>query len=194
MDVDVLTTSEDRIASLIAEILDELRVAEDHNTAMTPLRVARMMVRESFAGLTQPMPDVTTFPNVHQIDEVMTVGPISVRSCCAHHLVPIIGKAWIGVLPGASLLGLSKYHRLTAWVMARPIMQEEATSKLADLLVETMQPAGLAVVIRASHLCCTWRGVCDEAQLFTTSVMRGTFRVSPTARAEVLSLFKGQGF
>jgi GTP cyclohydrolase I len=140
------------------------------------------------------MPDVTVFPNAQNLDQVYAVGPIAVRSCCAHHLVPIQGQAWIGVLPGDTLMGLSKFHRLTAWVMARPQMQEEATDQLATVIENAIQPKALAVMVRARHLCCTWRGVCDDGQMMTTSVMRGSFRKNASARAEVLDLFKSQGF
>lgn len=180
-------------ALIVANLLRVLRVPLTPSTEQTPARVARMLVHETLAGLYAPPPDVTTFPNTG-LDEVYAVGPITVRSCCAHHFVPIIGQAWVGVLPGERLLGLSKFHRLCAWVMARPQMQEEATAQLADLIERTIAPQALAVAVRASHLCCTWRGVCDANQLFTTSVMRGAFRTSESARAEVLALFKSQGF
>jgi GTP cyclohydrolase IA len=186
--------TEARAARLIAELLDTLGIPAGPSTIDTPGRVARMMVRETFAGLFEPMPAVTTFPNDRALDEVYSVGPITVRSCCAHHLVPILGQAWIAVLPGERLMGLSKFHRLAGWVMARPQMQEEATAQLADVIADLIQPHALAVVVRASHLCCTWRGVQDQQQLMTTSVMRGAFRTDPSARAEALALFKSQGF
>jgi GTP cyclohydrolase IA len=184
----------DTAATLIARLLDILHVPTDHNTRGTPGRVARMLIEETLAGCFTLPPEITTFPNVSDLDEVYAVGPIAVRSCCAHHLVPIIGKAWIAVLPGERLMGLSKFHRLTQWIMARPQMQEEATWQLANAIEERIKPKALAVVVRASHLCCTWRGVRDADQLFTTSVMRGSFRNAPSARAEVLDLFKSQGF
>jgi GTP cyclohydrolase I len=82
------------------------------------------------------MPTITEFPNVERLNELMIVGPITVRSACSHHLCPILGKVWIGVLPNehSNLIGLSKYVRLADWVMSRPQIQEEAVTHLADLL------------------------------------------------------------
>jgi GTP cyclohydrolase I len=189
-----LDDMERQVAVHVAGILQALRIAPDHNTEDTPRRVAKMYVREIFAGRTRPMPALTVFPNVSHIDQVYAVGPIAFRSCCAHHLVPILGHVWIGVLPDDNLIGLSKFHRLTEWVMARPQIQEEATEQLADVLAEAIHPQGLGIVVRARHFCTAWRGVRDEPSLFTTSVMRGAFRSDPTLRAEFMTLLPGIGF
>lgn len=160
----------------------------DHNTRDTARRVAKMLVREVYRGRYEPCPDVTDFPNVKGLDELYTVGPITVRSACSHHMVPILGKAWIGVIPGERLIGLSKFARLTEWVMARPQIQEEAAVQLADLLEMLVAPRALAVVIKAEHLCMSWRGVRDGDACMTTSVMRGLFREQLAARQEFLSM------
>lgn len=165
----------------------------DHNTAETAKRVAKMYVREVFAGRYAQAPRVTDFPNAARLDEAYTVGPIAVRSACSHHMVPIMGQAWIGVIPGERVVGLSKFARIAEWIMGRPQIQEEAVVMLADHLEELIKPRGLAVVVRAKHLCCGWRGVKDEAQTMTTSVMRGAFRLNPIARTELLELIRGQG-
>jgi GTP cyclohydrolase IA len=188
--MDRITRVEDAVCALI----NALGIEWDDNTKDTPIRVARMLVTETLAGLFTQRPPLTVFPNTDNLDEIYSVGPITIRSCCAHHLVPIQGKAWIAVLPGSTLMGLSKFSRLAAWVMARPQIQENATVQLANEIEAALNPKGLAVAIKASHLCCTWRGVCDDGQLFTTSVMRGSFRNNDSARAEVLSLFRSQGF
>ena len=93
----------------------------DHNTQDTARRVAKMYVTEVFRGRYLPIP-VTEFPNVEHLNELMIVGPITVRSACSHHLCPIIGRVWIGVMPDehSNLIGLSKYARLCDWVMSRP--------------------------------------------------------------------------
>ena len=117
-------------------------------------------------------------------------GPITVRSMCSHHLVPIVGRAWVGVVPGPdSVIGLSKFNRLVDWVFARPQIQEEATVQLADIIEQRCKPLGLAVIVKATHMCMTWRGVreSDEATM-TTSVVRGVLRDKPEARAELFSL------
>jgi GTP cyclohydrolase I len=166
---------------------------EDHNTIGTAKRVAKMLVREAMRGRYELPPRVTDFPNVRELDEVYTVGPITVRSMCSHHLVPIVGKAWVGVIPDAKgkVIGLSKFTRLADWVMARPQIQEEATVQLADLLQQLVHPRGLALVVRAEHMCMTWRGVRDQGTEMVTSVMRGIFRDKPEARAEVLAHING---
>lgn len=166
----------------------------DHNTNDTAKRVAKMFVEEVFAGRYRPMPSVTEFPNAERLNELMIVGPIKVRSACSHHLCPIIGRVWVGVMPNehSALIGLSKYARLVEWVMARPQIQEEAITELAELLQNKMQPDGLAVVMEADHYCMKWRGVKDSDSKMTNSVMRGSFLKNPDLRRELLSLLAGR--
>jgi GTP cyclohydrolase I len=177
-------------------VLDALLIdtTNDHNTIETAKRVAKMYVREVFKGRYLPRPAVTDFPNAKQLDEMYTVGPITVRSACSHHLVPILGMAWIGVIPGERVIGLSKFNRLTEWVMARPHIQEEAAVMLADEIEGLIKPKGLAVVIRAAHQCISWRGVRESATSMNTSVMRGLLMDNDKARNEFLMTIKGQGF
>jgi len=165
-------------------------VESDHNTQDTARRVAKMFVREVFHGRYQPMPPVTEFPNVEGLNELMIVGPIRVRSACSHHLCPIIGKVWVGVMPNehSNLIGLSKYARLIEWVMSRPQIQEEAVSQIADLLMGKLQPDGLAIVMEADHYCMHWRGVKDHEAKMTNSVMRGSFLRDANLRREFLAL------
>lgn len=164
----------------------------DHNTRETARRVAKMYVREVFGGRFVAAPPVTEFPNVEHLNELMIVGPITIRSACSHHLCPIIGRVWIGVMPNehSNLIGLSKYVRLANWVMSRPQIQEEAVTHLADLLQERMQPDGLAVVMEADHFCMQWRGVKETDSMMTNSVMRGSFLKDPNLRREFLSLLR----
>lgn len=165
-------------------------VEGDHNTTDTAARVARMYVDEVFAGRFQPMPAITEFPNAERLNELMIVGPITVRSACSHHLCPILGKVWIGLLPrpDSHLIGLSKYARMAQWIMTRPQIQEEAVMQLADALEAKMRPEGLAIVIEADHFCMRWRGVKDDGASMTNSVMRGEFLTNPNLRREFLSL------
>jgi GTP cyclohydrolase IA len=165
-------------------------VESDHNTRETARRVAKMYLMEVFRGRYTAMPPITEFPNVEHLNELMIVGPITVRSACSHHLCPILGKVWIGVLPNehSNLIGLSKYVRLADWVMSRPQIQEEAVTHLADLLLETMQPDGLAIVMEADHFCMQWRGVKDTDSKMINSVMRGSFLKDPNLRREFLAL------
>jgi GTP cyclohydrolase I len=162
----------------------------DHNTQDTARRVARMFVDEVFRGRYHPMPSVTEFPNVERLNELMIVGPIAVRSACSHHMCPILGRIWIGVLPNehSNLIGLSKYARIVDWIMTRPQIQEEAVTTLANVLQERVKPDGLAIVMEADHFCMQWRGVKDLDSAMTNSVMRGEFLKNPNLRREFLSL------
>jgi GTP cyclohydrolase I len=162
----------------------------DHNTADTARRVAKMYLQEVFRGRYVHAPSITEFPNAEHLNELMIVGPITVRSACSHHFCPVIGKIWIGVLPNehTNVIGLSKYARLAEWVMGRPQIQEEAVVQLADLIQEKTQPDGLALVMQASHYCMAWRGVKDMDSRMINSVMRGAFLKDPNLRREFLSL------
>jgi GTP cyclohydrolase I len=174
------------------DVLDSLVIDTegDHNTQGTANRIAKMFIKEVFAGRYSPMPPVTEFPNVSHLNELMVIGPITVRSACSHHFCPIMGKVWIGVLPNenSNLIGLSKYARMTEWIMGRPQIQEEAVIQLADILESKMKPLGLAVVMDADHMCMQWRGVKDSDSKMLNSVMRGTFLKDPNLRREFLSL------
>jgi hypothetical protein len=107
-----------------------------------------------FKGRYVEQPPITEFPNAEHLNELMIVGPLTVRSACSHHFCPVIGKIWIGIMPNehTNVIGLSKYARLADWIMGRPQIQEEAVVQLADLIMEKTQPDGLAVVMEASHL------------------------------------------
>lgn len=165
-------------------------VDNDHNTRDTAKRLAKMFVRELFSGRYEPAPAVTEFPNAERLNELMIVGPLGVRSACSHHLCPIIGRIWVGVMPNAktNLIGLSKYARLINWIMSRPQIQEEAVSQIANVLEQRLQPDGIAVVLEADHYCMRWRGVKDDQSKMINSVMRGSFLADPTLRREFLTL------
>ena len=173
-------------------VLDSLVIdtENDHNTADTARRVAKMYVNEVFRGRYVKGPSITEFPNAEHLNELMIVGPITVRSACSHHLCPVIGKLWIGVMPNehTNVIGLSKYARLAEWIMGRPQIQEEAVVQLADLIMEKTQPDGLAVVMEASHYCMAWRGVKDMGSKMINSVMRGVFLKNAALRREFLAL------
>lgn len=185
----------DEVGAKLQDVLDSLVIdtGADHNTRDTGRRVAKMFIREVFVGRYTPMPPVTEFPNASALDELMIVGPITVRSACSHHLCPIIGKVWIGVMPNkdSNLIGLSKYARIAQWIMSRPQIQEEAVVQLADLLQEMVQPDGLAVLMQADHFCMQWRGVQDIDAKMTNSVMRGTLKDDASLRRDFLSLIRG---
>jgi len=174
------------------KVLDSLVIdtQSDHNTGDTARRVAKMYLHEVFRGRYQKAPAITEFPNAEHLNELMIVGPITVRSACSHHFCPVIGKVWIGVMPNehTNVIGLSKYARLAEWVMGRPQIQEEAVVQLADLIMEKTQPDGLAIVMEATHYCMAWRGVKDMDSKMINSVMRGVFLKDAALRREFLSL------
>jgi GTP cyclohydrolase I len=162
----------------------------DHNTQDTARRVAKMYLTEIFRGRYREAPPVTEFPNAERLNELMIVGPITVRSACSHHFCPIMGRLWVGVMPNehSNLIGLSKYARLAEWIMSRPQIQEEAITQMAELLMNKVSPDGLAVVMEADHFCMHWRGVRDAGAKMVNSVMRGSFLKDAPLRREFLSL------
>ncbi len=187
------------LEALQAEVEGKLRgvleslvidTTSDHNTRDTAKRVAKMYLNEVFRGRYHPAPPVTEFPNAAMLNELMIVGPITVRSACSHHLCPIMGRLWIGLMPNehSNLIGLSKYSRLAEWIMSRPQIQEEAITQMAELLIDKVRPDGLAVVMEADHFCMHWRGVKDSETKMINSVMRGSFLKDPALRREFLSL------
>jgi GTP cyclohydrolase I len=184
---------EREVGARVQALLESLIIDTDgdHNTRGTAARVARMFMHEVFRGRYHPIPRVAEFPNTEHLNELMIVGPITVRSACSHHLVPILGKLWVGVLPNekSNLIGLSKFSRIADWVMSRPQIQEEAVMQLADELERRLSPDGLAIVLEADHFCMQWRGVKDESHM-TNSIMRGAFLHNPELRREFLQLVK----
>jgi len=153
----------------------------------TPARVADMYA-ELFCGL-RDSPDQhlsVTFEAGH--DEMVLVRDIPLYSCCEHHLIPFIGRAHVGYIPGEDgrITGLSKLARLVDSYARRPQVQEKLTTQIADQIQETLQPRGVVVVIEAEHLCMSMRGVKKPGTLTVTSAVRGLFRDNPATRAEAL--------
>jgi GTP cyclohydrolase I len=182
----------EEVAGKMQGVLESLVIdtASDHNTQDTARRVAKMYLTEVFRGRYVTAPLVTEFPNAERLNELMIVGPITVRSACSHHFCPIMGRLWIGLMPNehSNLIGLSKYSRLAEWIMSRPQIQEEAITQMAELLMNKVSPDGLAVVMEADHFCMHWRGVKDTDTRMVNSVMRGSFLKNPALRREFLSL------
>ena len=186
----------DEVEAKMQGVLDSMVIdtASDHNTNDTARRVAKMYLLEVFKGRYVKPPAITEFPNAERLNELMIVGPITVRSACSHHFCPVIGKLWIGIMPNehTNVIGLSKYARLAEWVMGRPQIQEEAVVQLADLIMDKTQPDGLAIVMEASHYCMAWRGVKDLDAKMINSVMRGVFLKDSALRREFLALIPGR--
>ena len=150
-------------ARKVEELFDILRIdhQNDHNTRETPQRVARMYVEEILQGRYTAPPRITEFDNARSYDQLIVTGPIELRSMCAHHLMPIYGYAYIGILPSADgkIIGLSKYDRIVDYFATRLQIQEELVKQIGDYVVDMTKPRGLAVRISAVHMCKTQRGV-----------------------------------
>jgi GTP cyclohydrolase I len=177
-----------RIEAAVREIL--LAIGEDperEGLIDTPARVARMYA-EVFAGLEVDPHAVplVTFPENHR--EMVVLRDIPFASFCEHHLLPFTGHAHIGYVPNGRIIGLSKLARLVETFARRPQVQERMTSAIADTLMTSLQPDGVAVLIEASHTCMTIRGVQKPGATMVTSAVRGSFRNRPETRAEFFAL------
>jgi GTP cyclohydrolase IA len=172
------------------QLLRGLRISTDSEAmADTPLRMAR-----AYAELTTPRSfDLTTFPNDEDYDELVLACGIPVHSLCEHHMLPFVGVAHVGYLPGKRILGLSKVARVVEKFARRPQVQERLTRQVADWLQANLRPAGVGVVIEAEHTCMTLRGVRATGSSTITSTLLGTLREDPRSRAEFLALTSAAG-
>src|SRR5690349_13737627 len=179
-------------ARKIEELFDVLRIdhRNDHNTRDTPSRVAKMFVEETLRGRFTAPPKITEFENAEGYDQLIVTGPLEVRSTCAHHLMPIYGHAYIGVLPSkdGSVIGLSKYDRIVDHFSARLQIQEELVKQIGNFIMEKTQPRGLAVRISAVHMCKTHRGIrASHASRMVNTAMYGEMLADAALKTEFLS-------
>src|SRR3712207_6181542 len=152
--------------------------------ARSPLRMA-----QAYAELLSPRGfEPTTFPNDEGYDELVVVKAIPVQSVCEHHLLPFLGVAHVGYLPGARILGLSKLARVVELFARRPQVQERLTQQVAEWLDDQLGPRGVGVVVEAEHTCMTLRGVRASGALTRTSALTGVLRESPASRAEFFAI------
>ncbi len=182
-----------RIEAAVREILFAIGENPDREgLAETPARVARMYA-EVFAGLHADPTALLrkTFTQSH--DEMVLVKGIEFSSCCEHHLVPFLGQAHIGYLPSGKVIGLSKLARVVDAIARRPQVQERMTEQIADLIMNELQPRGVGVILEASHMCMTIRGVKKPGAKTVTSAMRGLFKTNPMTRNELMALVCGKG-
>jgi GTP cyclohydrolase IA len=157
---------------------------DTESLAATPARMAR-----AYAEMFSPRPfDLTTFPNDAGYDELIIARSIPVQSVCEHHLLPFVGVAHVGYLPGERILGLSKLARVVELFARRPQVQEQLTQQVADWLQEHIAPRGLGVVIEAEHQCMTVRGVRASGTQTVTSALHGQLRHDAASRAEFFTL------
>ena len=162
----------------------------DPNMHGTPHRVAKMYVKELFAGLKpEKFPKITTIENKMKCDEMVSVSGIRVLSVCEHHFVTIDGYATVAYIPKKKVIGLSKINRIVDYFAKRPQVQERLVKQIADCLVAVLETEDVAVHLVAKHYCVISRGVRDMESQTTTTDLRGAFR-KPQVRAEFLRTVK----
>lgn len=185
----------DAASKKVAELLEILRIDHRHdpNSRDTPRRVAKMYVEELLAGRFNAPPSITEFDSSETFDDLIVTGPIEVRSMCAHHLMPIYGTAIIGIVPAdGRLIGLSKYDRVVHHFARRFWTQEELVNEIGKFLMEATAPRGLAVRIKAVHMCKTHRGVnASHNSNMISSAYFGDMRTDPALKAEFLQECQG---
>jgi GTP cyclohydrolase IA len=163
---------------------------EDDSLKGTPHRVAKMYVQEIFGGLNpRNKPRMTLFENKYHYKEMLVVKNITVYSCCEHHFLPIIGKAHVAYISSGKVIGLSKINRLVQYYCRRPQLQERLTEQIAGALKEALATEDIAVVMEATHLCVTARGIQDIQSATTSSHFSGRFK-EPDTKKEFLSSLK----
>jgi GTP cyclohydrolase I len=182
----------DAAAGKLEELFAVLHIAHrtDQHMRDTPRRVAKMFVEEVFAGRYSAPPALTDFDAGEEVGGLIVTGPLEVRSTCAHHMMPIYGQAYIGVLPGpdGKIIGLSKYDRVVDHFASRLQVQEELVGQIGAYLMEQTAPRALAVRISAVHMCKTHRGVrAPHRSRMVTTACFGDMLTDPALKAEFLA-------
>jgi GTP cyclohydrolase I len=181
---------EQAVTSIIGAIGDD---PQREGLVGTPQRIAEMYA-ELFSGMdVDPKEELAVgFEEGHR--EMVIIKDIPFYSMCEHHLLPFYGVAHVGYIPnmGGRVVGASKIARVVEIIANRPQIQERMTTQIAEAMVEALHPEGVAVVIKAEHLCMTMRGIKKPGSNIVTSANRGTFRSRPATRAEFLALVQGK--
>lgn len=194
--------SDDEKWELIDELEDKFRAAlssliidqeTDPNSMGTARRLAKMYVNETMSGRYDPQPPVTAFPNDNADTRYggMIVVRSEIKSMCSHHHQPVSGVAYIGLIPGVKMIGLSKYTRIAQHTARRGTLQEELTQEIADQIQKHTGAKDLAVYIQGTHGCCENRGVMAHSSLTQTCELRGQF-FNPSVKNEFLDYIKMQ--
>ena len=153
----------------------------------TPRRIAEMY-EEIFSGISVDPREFLQVGFDEDHHEMVIFKNIPFYSMCEHHCLPFHGLAHVGYIPNGRIVGASKIGRVVDTLAKRPQLQERLTSQIADIIVDVLQPQGVAVVIQAEHLCMTMRGIKKPGSTIVTSATRGLFRKQPATRAEFMSL------
>jgi GTP cyclohydrolase I len=172
----------EKIALRFGEIMDILGLDRtDDSLSGTPRRVAKMYVKEIFSGLNPSnFPDIKLFENKYQYNQMLVEKNILFYSNCEHHFVPIIGKAHVAYISSGKVIGLSKINRVVQHFAKRPQVQERLTMQITDALKKVLETEDVAVVIDATHLCVSSRGVNDVNSSTVTSHFSGQFAQEQT--------------
>lgn len=174
---------EEAVKTILKEVGEDI---DREGLKETPKRVAKMY-KEVWWGLREKEPELKFFSSSY--NQMIVKTGIKVWSWCEHHLVPIEMNVSVGYIPNGRVVGISKIIRLVNWLAARPIIQEDFTEKLADMLMEKLQPQGIMVVVKGRHFCEILRGVKTDNWTITSEV-RGSFKDNLSTREEFLSLVK----
>lgn len=192
---DAFEMSDDEKIAIISEHFREIMHTlgldlNDESLNGTPLRVAKMYVKELFSGLNpENAPSITLFENNYKYGEILVERDISFYSNCEHHFVPIVGKVHVGYIASKNVIGLSKLHRIVNHYARRPQVQERMTMQIGEALKNALKTNDVAVVVDADHFCVSSRGIADQSSSTVTSYFDGAFG-NLLKREEFLSLIK----
>lgn len=177
----------DELAEKFEGVLDSLLIDRqaDPNSMGTGRRLAKMYINEIMSGRYDARPNATAFPNEGDSAYTgMLVVRSEIRSMCSHHHQPVNGVAYIGIIPGKKVIGLSKYTRIAQWCARRGTLQEELCNDIAREIVKATDSNDVAVYIQATHGCCENRGIMAHSSLTQTTVLKGAFITDPSAKKE----------
>ena len=185
----------DEAAVAFESVLDTLVIDRhnDPNSKGTAKRLAKMYYNEIMAGLYEPMPPATAFPN-DSADryEGMLVVRSELKSMCSHHHQPVAGVAYIGIIAADTLIGLSKYTRIAQWCARRGTLQEELATDIAREIMSATGSTDVGVYIQATHGCCENRGIGAHSSLTQTTVLKGSFHNDQGTKKEFMDNIKLQ--
>ena len=185
----------DEVAEAFESVLQSLVIdtKTDPNSMDTGRRMAKMYINEIMSGRYNPMPNPNSFPNyVEDGYEGMLVVRSELKSLCSHHHQPVQGVAYIGIIAGPKLLGLSKYTRIAQWCAMRGTLQEELNVMIANEIQKHTGSKDVGVYVQATHGCCENRGIKAHSSLTQTTVLRGAFKDDPATKKEFMDNIKLQ--
>ena len=176
-------------------VLDTLLIDRhnDPNSMDTGRRLAKMYINEIMSGRYDPAPSATAFPNDNgHTYKGMLVVRSELKSMCSHHHQPVAGIAYIGIIPGEKVIGLSKYTRIAQWCARRGTLQEELCNDIMREIIKATESEHVGVYIQATHGCCENRGIMAHSSLTQTTVLNGGFLDDPSVKQEFFDNIKLQ--